>query len=194
MEFNKVAQFLQGIEEEVKERAGQTNGKETLKNSLLGAKVSVELLYLRPSVKAKFDAPGQNEVMLPPTTWLSSRETKVRRAILKKLKVMYGVANPYEGLVQRSEEEEEEEVTMDCEWYMTLCQIYTVIIFCNKVTYVHIWTRIGYFRWGVVVGKGVFYLYLASLCQLYAVWTNWIVICRGIGFGVQKYFIKMKHW
>ena len=43
MEYNKVAQFLQGIEEEVKERAGQTNGTETLKNSLLGAKVSVEL-------------------------------------------------------------------------------------------------------------------------------------------------------
>ena len=68
MEYNKVAQFLQGIEEEVKERAGQTNGNETLKNSLLGAKVSVELLYLQPSVQAKFDALGQNEVMLPPTT------------------------------------------------------------------------------------------------------------------------------
>ena len=115
MEFNKVAQFLQGIEEEVKERAGQTNGKETLKNSLLGAKVSVELLYLQPSVHSKFDAPGQNEVMFPPTTQLSSRETKVRRALLKKLKVMYGVVNPYEGLVQWSEEEEEEEVTMDCD-------------------------------------------------------------------------------
>ena len=62
MEYNKVAQFLQGIEEEVKERAGETNGKETLKNSLLGAKVFVELLYLQPSVQANFDAPGQNEV------------------------------------------------------------------------------------------------------------------------------------
>ena len=111
MEFNKVAQFLQGIEEEVKERAGQTNGKETLKNSLLGAKVSVQLLYLQPSVQAKFDAPSQNEVILPATTQLSSRETKVRRALLKKLKVMYGVVNPYKGLVQRSEEEEE----MDCD-------------------------------------------------------------------------------
>ena len=40
MEYNKVAQFLQGIEEEVNGRAGETNGKERLKNSLLGAKVS----------------------------------------------------------------------------------------------------------------------------------------------------------
>ena len=32
----------------------------------------------------------------------------MRRALLKKLKVMYGVANPYEGLVPRSQEEEEE--------------------------------------------------------------------------------------
>ena len=45
---------------------------------------------------------------------------------------------------------------------MKLCQIYTVIIFSIKVGYVDIWTRIGYFRRGVVVGKGVFYLYLAK--------------------------------
>ena len=117
MEYNKVAQFLQGIEEEVKERAGQTNGTETLKNSLLGAKVSVELWYLQPSVQDKFDAPGQNAVMVPLLRPNSSRETKVRRALLKKLKVMYAVANPYEGLVQwcEDEEEEEEEVTMDCD-------------------------------------------------------------------------------
>ena len=108
MEYNKVAQFLQGIEEEVKERAGQTNRTETLKNSLLGAKVFVELWYLQPSVQDKFDAPGQNAVMVPLLRPNSSREIKVRRALLKKLKVMYAVANPYEGLVQRSEDEEEE--------------------------------------------------------------------------------------
>ena len=101
-----MAQFLQGIEEEVKERAGETNGKETLKNSLLGAKVFVELLYLQPLVQAKFEAPSQNEVKLPASTRVSSRETKVRRALLKKLKVMYGVVNHYEGLVQWFEEEE----------------------------------------------------------------------------------------
>ena len=109
MEYNKVAQFQQGIEEEVKGRAGETNRKERLKNSLLGAKVSVELMYLQPSVQAKFDIPGQNEVKIPLPTRVSSREAKVRRALLKKLKVMYGVANPYKGLVQWCEEEEEDE-------------------------------------------------------------------------------------
>ena len=33
----------------------------------------------------------------------------MRRVLLKKLNVMYGVANPYEGLVQQSKEEEQEE-------------------------------------------------------------------------------------
>ena len=109
MEYNKVAQFLQGIEEEVKGRARETNGKERLKNSLLGAKVSLELLYLQPSVQAKFDTTGQNEVKISLPTRVSSREAKVRRALLKRLKVMYGVANPYKGLVQWCEEEEEDE-------------------------------------------------------------------------------------
>ena len=45
---------------------------------------------------------------------------------------------------------------------MKLCQINTVRIFSIEVGYVDIWTRIGYFRSGVVVGKGVFYLYLAK--------------------------------
>ena len=119
-----MAQFLQGIEEEVNKIAGQTNRTDTLKNSLLGGKVSVELLYLQLLVQEKFDAPSQNEVKIPPPTQVSSREAKVRRALLRKLKVMYGVANPYEALVQCcqeeeqeeewSQEEEEEEVTMDC--------------------------------------------------------------------------------
>ena len=96
IEFNKVAQFLQEIEAEVKKtaRAGQTNGTETLKNSLLGAKVSVALWYLQLLVQERFDAPGQDAVTLPLSTLHSSREKKVRRALLKKLKVMYGVANP----------------------------------------------------------------------------------------------------
>ena len=71
--------------------------------------MSVDLLYLQPSVQAKFDAPGQNDVKIPLPTGASSRERKVRRALLKKLNVMYGVANPYEGFVQKSEEEEKEE-------------------------------------------------------------------------------------
>ena len=108
MDFNKVAQFLQGIEEEVNRRAGETNRKERLKNSLLGAKVSVDLLCLEPSVQSNFDAPSQKDVKIPLPTRASSRQAKVRRALLKKLKVMYGVANPYKALVQKSEEEEKE--------------------------------------------------------------------------------------
>ena len=118
MEFNKVAQFLQEIEAEVKEtaRAGQTNRTETLKNSLLGAKVSAALWYLQLSVQERFDTPGQDAVMLSLSTLHSSREKKVRRALLKKLKVMYGVANPYEALVEWFKQgyEEEEENEMDC--------------------------------------------------------------------------------
>ena len=41
MDYNKVAQFLQGIEKEVNKIGGESNGKEILKNSLLGGKVSV---------------------------------------------------------------------------------------------------------------------------------------------------------
>ena len=91
MEYNKVAQFLQRIEEEVKGRAGETDRKERLKNSLLGAKVSVQLLYLQLSVQDKFDVPGQSEVKICLPTRSSSREGKVRKALLKKLKVMYAV-------------------------------------------------------------------------------------------------------
>ena len=38
MEFNKVAQFLQGIEKQVNKIGGESNGKEILKNSLAGWK------------------------------------------------------------------------------------------------------------------------------------------------------------
>ena len=168
MEFNKVAQFLQGIEKEVNQIGGESNGKEILKNSLLGGKVSVQLLYLEPLVQDTFDAPGQNEVKIPQETWGQNRDAKVRRALLMKLKVMYGVVNPYEGSVQWCEEEKQEEKLceeeeeeeegceeekgeedkMDCDWYVKLCEIYTVIIFWIKVAYVDIWTRIGYFRRG----------------------------------------------
>ena len=59
MEYNKVAQFLQGIEKQVNEEiGGESNRKEILKNSLLGGKVSVQLLYLQPLVQDMFDAPG----------------------------------------------------------------------------------------------------------------------------------------
>ena len=68
MEYNKVAQFLQGIEKEVNEIAGESNGKEILKNSLLSGKVSVQLLYLQLLVQDTFDAPGQNEVKIPQET------------------------------------------------------------------------------------------------------------------------------
>ena len=68
MEFNKVAQFLQGIEKQVNEIGGESNRKEILKNSLLGGKVSVKLLYLESLVHDMFDAPGQNEVKIPSET------------------------------------------------------------------------------------------------------------------------------
>ena len=55
MEYNKVAQFLQGIAKEVNEIGGESNRKKILKNSLLGGKVSVELLYLQPLVQDTFD-------------------------------------------------------------------------------------------------------------------------------------------
>ena len=67
MEFNKVAQFLQGIEKQVNE-IGESNRKEILKNSLLGNKVSVKLLYIEPLVHDTFDTPGQNEVKIPSET------------------------------------------------------------------------------------------------------------------------------
>ena len=76
MDYNKVAQFLQEIEKEVNKIAGQTNRTETLKNSLLGGKVSVELLYLQPLVQEKFDAPGQNEVKIPLLTQCPSTEER----------------------------------------------------------------------------------------------------------------------
>ena len=126
MEFNKVAQFLQRIEKQVNEIGGESNGREILKNSLLGGKVSVQLLYLEPLVHDMFDAPGQNEVKIPSETQGQTRgltiDAKVRRGILMKLKVMYGVMNPYEGSVKWCEKEkndekpfEEEEEGMDCE-------------------------------------------------------------------------------
>ena len=68
MEYNTVAQFLQGIEKEVNKIGGESNGKEILKYSLLGGKVSVQLLYLEPLVQDTFDAPGQNEVKIPHET------------------------------------------------------------------------------------------------------------------------------
>ena len=68
MEFNKVAQFLQGIEKQVNKIGGESNGKEMLKNSLLGGKVSVHLLYLELLVHDTFDAPGENEVKVPHET------------------------------------------------------------------------------------------------------------------------------
>ena len=68
MEFNKVAQFLQGIEKQVNEIGGESNRKEILKNSLLGGKVSVQLLYLELLVHDTFDVPGQNEVKIPHET------------------------------------------------------------------------------------------------------------------------------
>ena len=104
-----MAQFLQGIEKEVNEIAGESNGKEILKNSLLGGKVSVQLLYLQPLVQDTFDAPGQNEVKIPQETQGPNIDAKVRRALLMKLKVMYGVVNPYLGSVKQCEEEEQEE-------------------------------------------------------------------------------------
>ena len=48
MEFNKVAHFLQGIQKQVNEIGGESNGKEILKNSLLGGKVSVNPLTALP--------------------------------------------------------------------------------------------------------------------------------------------------
>ena len=121
MEFNKVAAFLQGIEKQVNKIGGESNGKEILKNSLLGGKVSVKLLYLEPLVHDMFDAPGQNELRIPQETRGGTTDVKVRRGILMKLKVMYEVMNPYEGLVKWCEEEkneetqfEEEEEGMDC--------------------------------------------------------------------------------
>ena len=104
-----MAQFLQGIEKEVNKKAGESNGKEILKNSLLGGKVSVQLLYLQPLVQDMFDAPGQKEVKIPQETRGPNRDAKVRRALLMKLKVMYGVVNPYLGSVHRCEEEEQKE-------------------------------------------------------------------------------------
>ena len=109
MVYNKVAQFLQGIEKEVNEIAGESNRKEILKNSLLGGKVSVRLLYLQLLVQDTFDAPGQNEVKIPQETQGQNRDVKVRRALLMKLKVMYGVVNAYQGSVKRCKEEEQEE-------------------------------------------------------------------------------------
>ena len=100
-----MSQFLQGIEKEVHEIGGESNGKEILKNSLLGGKVSVELLYLQLLVQDTFDAPGQNEVKIPKGTQGPKIDAKVRRALLMKLKVMYGVVNPYEASVKWCEEE-----------------------------------------------------------------------------------------
>ena len=70
-----------------------------------------------------FDAPGQNEVKIPQETQGPKIDAKVRRALLMKLKVMYGVVNPYEALVKWCEEEkqaekpceEEEEEEEGCE-------------------------------------------------------------------------------
>ena len=109
MEFDKVAQFLQGIEKQVNEIGGGSNGKEILKNSLLGGKVSVQLLYLELLVHDTFDVPGQNEVKIPSETRGPTIDAKVRRGILMKLKVMYGVMNPYEGLVKWCEKEKNDE-------------------------------------------------------------------------------------
>ena len=115
MEFKQVAKFLQEIEAKVRETAqeGQTNRTETLKNSLLGGKVSVALCYLEPSVKLRFDAPGQDALIITLATVHASVEKKVRAALLKKLKVMYGVANPYEEFVKGFEEEYQEEVSKE---------------------------------------------------------------------------------
>ena len=112
MDFNKVATFLQGIEKQVSKIGGASNGKEILENSLLGEKVSVKLMYLEPLVHDTFDAPGQNELRIPQETRGGTTDAKVRRGILKKLNVMYGVMNPYEGSVRWCEEEEE---GMDCD-------------------------------------------------------------------------------
>ena len=68
MEYNMVAQFLQGIEKQVNKKGGESNRKEILKNSLLSGKMSVQLLYLEPLVQDTFDAPGQNEVKIPHET------------------------------------------------------------------------------------------------------------------------------
>ena len=104
-----MAQFLRGIEKEVNKISGESNGKKILKNSLLGGKVSVQLLYLQLLVQDTFDAPGQNEVKIPQETRGQNRDAKVRRALLMKLKVMYEVVNPYKGSVKWCEEEEQEE-------------------------------------------------------------------------------------
>ena len=115
MDFNKVATFLQGIEKQVSKIGGASNGKEILKNSLLGEEVSVKLMYLALFIHDSFDAPGQNELRIPQETQGGTTDAKVRRGILKKLNVMYGVINPYELSVRQCEEEEEEEEGMDCD-------------------------------------------------------------------------------
>ena len=96
MKFADVLHFLQKIEAEVKNTVGQTNRKETLKNSLLGKRVTVVLCYLQSLVHEKFDAPGQDKLSNFPVTRNAGAAVQVRRTLSTKLKVWYAVVNPYE--------------------------------------------------------------------------------------------------
>ena len=95
MDFVNVAEFLQGIEKEVQDVEEDGQDPETLKNSLLGPKVSVNLLYLGPMLKKDFVAPDNNDVPTLSNTRQGHDEYQVRSVILSKLRVFYGVADPY---------------------------------------------------------------------------------------------------
>ena len=65
------------------------------KHLLLGPKVSVNLIYLEPTVITDFQAPDMSDVPTPANTRHGSNGYKLRSAILSKLRVLYGVVDPY---------------------------------------------------------------------------------------------------
>ena len=73
--------------------AGQAGGTH-MKNSLLSGSVSIYLVYIQPVVNDEFSAPGEEEIEIESPEKEPTTDDKLRDAIMSKLQVIYGVADP----------------------------------------------------------------------------------------------------
>ena len=99
MNFKTVASRSVDVEKEVVKVIADPNLQATLngkhmKNSLLSGSVSIYLCYIQPVVNDEFSAPGEEEIEIESPEKEPTTDDKLRDAIMSKLQVIYGVADP----------------------------------------------------------------------------------------------------